>query len=387
VTLDLRTLLLLAMLADVVFAATLAAGGGRPLREGLGSWTASLLVRALGCGVVALTGPAAGALAVGGAFLALSAALQAGALLALDHRRLEPWLYGVLVAAVAVPMALLENDPVNDAIFAAFVIAAAHAATAAVAHQVSALRYALAQPLLIASYLVVAAAFALRGFGAALSADGLLAFQAPSGLAAFEWFAVFAATLAATLSYLLLHKERAEAEIERLSLVDPLTGAYNRRTFHEVAERELARARRGGQPLSMVLFDIDHFRAINEKYGHVVGDEVLARFADVVREALRKEDMLVRFGGEEFLVLLPEVAGPGAVVVAGRIRRRVAESTIHAAGREFSLTVSLGVSARLDEGPESLETLLDRATSALALAKARGRDRVVALSLGRSLAA
>ena len=385
--LDLRTLLLLALVADVVFAAALAAGGGRPLREGLGAWIAALLVRALGCGVVALTGPAPGALAVGGAFLALSAALQAAALLALDRRHLAPWLYGVLVAGVAVPMALLESDPVDDAIFGALVVAAAYAATAAAAHRVQSLRGSAARLILLASYLVIAAAFVARGFGAALSADGLLAFQAPSGLAAAEWFAVFAAMLATTLAYLLLHKERAEAEIERLSLLDPLTGAYNRRTFHEAAERELARARRGGQPLSMVLLDIDHFRAINEKHGHVVGDEVLARFADLVREALRKEDMLVRFGGEEFVVLLPEVPGPGAVVVAGRIRRRVAEATIHAAGRDFTLTVSLGVSARLDEGPESVETLIDRATSALALAKERGRNRVVALSLGRSLAA
>ena len=385
--LDLRTLLLVAMVADLVFAAALGAGGGRPLREGLGPWIASLLVRALGCGVVALTGPAPGALAVGASFLALSAALQAGALMALDHRHLVPWLYGALVASVAVPMALLEGDPVNDAVFGCLVVGSAHAATAAVAHRVRALRRSMALPLLVASYLVIAAAFVLRGFGTAMSADGLLAFQAPSGLPAVEWFAVFAAMLAATLAYLLLHKERAVAEIERLSMLDPLTGAYNRRTFHETAERELARARRGGQPLSMVLLDIDHFRAINEKHGHVVGDEVLARFADLVREALRKEDMLVRFGGEEFLVLLPEVPGPGAVVVAGRIRRRVAESTVHAAGRDFSLTVSVGVSARLDEGPESVETLIDRATSALALAKERGRNRVVALSLGRSLAA
>jgi diguanylate cyclase (GGDEF)-like protein len=169
--------------------------------------------------------------------------------------------------------------------------------------------------------------------------------------------------------------------------MDPLTGAYNRRTFHEIAEREIARARRAGQPLSMIMLDIDHFRAVNEKHGHRVGDEVLQRFADLVRSALRQEDMLVRFGGEEFLVLLPEVAGPGAVVVAGRIRRTVAAEPVQATGLTLPLTVSLGVAARLDEGPESLEQLLDRADSALSLAKERGRNRVVALSLGRSIAA
>jgi diguanylate cyclase len=133
--------------------------------------------------------------------------------------------------------------------------------------------------------------------------------------------------------------------------------------------------------------DIDHFRPVNEKYGNRVGDEVLQKIADIVRSALRKEDMLVRYGGEEFLVLLPDVPGPGAVVVAGRIRKSVEAEAIVAGGHSLSLTVSVGVSARLDEGPESIENLLGRADEALALAKQRGRNRVVALSLGRSIAA
>src|SRR4029079_4395806 len=169
--------------------------------------------------------------------------------------------------------------------------------------------------------------------------------------------------------------------------IDPLTGAYNRRTFHEIAEREMARARRGGQPLSVVMLDIDHFRAVNDKHGHKVGDEVLAKFADVVRSALRKEDMVVRYGGEEFVVLLPEVPGPGARVVAGRMRAPAAGAPIEAAGQSFPITVSLGVAARLDEGPESIDELLERAGNALQLAKERGRNRVVALNLGRSIAA
>ena len=95
----------------------------------------------------------------------------------------------------------------------------------------------------------------------------------------------------------------------------------------------------------------------------------------------------LRYAGEQFLVMLPEVSGPGAVVVAGRIRRAVADTPIEAAGNLMQVTVSLGVAARLDEGPESVDGLVARAESALALAKQRGRNRVVALSLGRSIAA
>jgi diguanylate cyclase (GGDEF)-like protein len=149
----------------------------------------------------------------------------------------------------------------------------------------------------------------------------------------------------------------------------------------------MSRARRANQPLSIIMLDIDHLRRLNDDYGQRTGDEVLQRFADIVRTALRKEDMLVRFAGEQFLVMLPEVSGPGAVVVAGRIRRSVADVPIEAAGHLLQVTVSLGVAARLDEGPESIDGLVARAESALQLAKQRGRNRVVALSLGRSIAA
>jgi diguanylate cyclase (GGDEF)-like protein len=184
-----------------------------------------------------------------------------------------------------------------------------------------------------------------------------------------------------------MNKERADAAAARLASLDPLTGAYNRRTFHETAERTLALARRAGQPLSIIMVDLDHFKGVNERFGHRVGDEVLRVIADLIRAQLRKEDLLVRFGGEEFCVMLPQVPGPGAVVVAGRIRKAVAADPLHIDGKEIPVTVSAGVAARLDEGPESLDELLGRVDQALSLAKNRGRNRVVALSLGRSVAA
>ena len=384
---DLRTLLLLLAIVDLMFAAALWLGAGRRMPGGLGAWILSLVARATACGLLLAAGPAEGALALGSGLFALSIALQASALLAFDHRRLDPWLYGALVAAIAIPMQLLERDPPEAALFGGLLVGTFLAGAAAVTAQLRAFTHSSVRAVLCASYLIAAIAFALRGLAAVLTVDGVQAFRTPAGVAAAEWFAVFAASLATTLAYVLLLKERSDAEVERLSLLDPLTKAYNRRTFHEAAERELARARRAGQPLSMVLVDIDHFGSINEKYGHLVGDEVLAEFAALMRDVLRQEDMLVRFGGEEFLVLLPDVPGPGAVVVAGRLRRRIEETNLRAAGRDFNLTVSIGVAARLDEGPESMESLIDRATAALDLAKERGRNRVVALSLGRSIAA
>jgi diguanylate cyclase (GGDEF)-like protein len=384
---DLGTLLLLLAVADLMLAAALWLGAGQGLRDGLAHWAGSLVVRALGMALLAGQGNFhGGALAVGAALVALSMTLQAAAVLAYDRRTLAAWVHTALIAAVAVPLQLLEADRGAAVVFGAIVFGTLLLAIAILAAQLRA-GASHARGMLVACFATAGVATVLRGIGAVLQADPLAGFQDPSGFAAATFLGAFAAAVASTFAFLLLHKERADAEARRLATIDPLTGAYNRSTFHEIAERELSRARRQGQPLSIVMLDIDHFRAINEKHGHRVGDEVLREFADRVRSALRQEDMLVRFGGEEFLVMLPEVPGPGAVVVAGRIRRYVANEPIEVGDERFAVTVSLGVAARLDEGPESIDTLLDRADSALALAKERGRNRVVALSLGRSIAA
>jgi diguanylate cyclase (GGDEF)-like protein len=241
--------------------------------------------------------------------------------------------------------------------------------------------------ILIATFGVGALAFLMRALHVMISAESLQAFINPTAFQSAIFVVAAGAAIVSTFGFVMLHKERADGEALRMATMDPLTGAYNRRTFHEIAERELSRARRAGQPLSIIVLDIDNFRPVNESYGNRTGDEVLQKIADIVRLALRKEDMLVRYGGEEFLVMLPDVPGPGAVVVAGRIRKSVEAEPLQVGGRSVPVTVSVGVSARLDEGPESMENLLARADAALALAKQRGRNRVVALSLGRSIAA
>ncbi|HYC34952.1 MAG TPA: GGDEF domain-containing protein [Usitatibacter sp.] len=386
--LDLRTLLLLLAAADMMLAASLWLGASHRSRDGMSHWAGSLVVRALGVGLLAWQGSqAGGALAIGTALLALSMTLQAGALLAYDNKSLPAWVHTAVIAAIAVPFQLLEQDRASGVLFGGIVFGTLLLGIAGIGAQLHAPAASRARAIVVASFAAAGLACFFRGVGAMVVADPLSGFRVPMGFAAATFIFAFAAAVAASFGFLLLHRERAEGEARRLATIDPLTGCYNRTTFHEIAERELSRARRAGQPLSIVMLDIDHFRAINEQHGHRVGDEVLRKFGDLVRSALRQEDMVVRFGGEEFLVMLPDVPGPGAVVVAGRIRRYVANEPIEAAGHKFAVTVSLGVAARLDEGPESIDTLLDRADSALRLAKERGRNRVVALSLGRSIAA
>ena len=386
---DIRTLLALAAATDLAIAAILWAAAGRRLRFGMAEWICALMLRAAAVAVLALGTPTGIGLAVAAGLLSLAITLQGAALLAYDGRHLPAWVHGAVLAALAAPLGLLASDLANAVLFGGLVVGTLLAVLAGLALQVHAplAGRGRARAVLVATFSVGAVAFYARGVSAILVADPLQSFMQPNAFQSALFVAACAAALASSFGFMLLHKERAEGEAVRMATMDPLTGTYNRRTFHEIAEREISRARRAGQPLSIIILDIDHFRPINERHGHRAGDAVLQRIADVVRGALRKEDMLVRYGGEEFLVLLPDVPGPGAVVVAGRIRKAVEAQAFEVGGTAVPVTVSVGVSARLDEGPESIEGLLARADEALSLAKQRGRNRVVALSLGRSIAA
>ncbi len=160
-------------------------------------------------------------------------------------------------------------------------------------------------------------------------------------------------------------------ELQRQAVTDTLTGLRNRTGFAEIARRELELARRYGEPLAAVMFDIDHFKQVNDQHGHAAGDQVLAGLADLVRGNVRQTDHLFRWGGEEFLILCPRADAAEAAAVAEKLRGL-------AAGLEFPgglrITVSFGV-ARLLSG-ESVEDLMRRADEALYAAKRGGRNRV-----------
>ncbi len=171
------------------------------------------------------------------------------------------------------------------------------------------------------------------------------------------------------------HNHRLRDAHERATLLmhsDALTGLGNRRYFESRVEEAMSHAQRHRHPLALVMADLDHFKRINDSFGHEAGDRVLQAFADVLRSLTRREDVVARFGGEEFLVLLPETNGERAAAFAERVRAATAALDTLAPERE--VTVSLGVTERLDG--DSVETFMRRADEALYEAKADGRDRV-----------
>lgn len=165
-------------------------------------------------------------------------------------------------------------------------------------------------------------------------------------------------------------------EIYRLTTMDGLTQIYNRRYFDEQLDREISRSRRYERMLSLVLLDIDHFKAVNDKFGHLAGDSVLKQLASTVRTKIRREDVFARYGGEEFAILLPEVSLVGTRQLADKVRRLVEKQRFEFDRQAIPVTVSVGLAVLEPHHRESGELVRD-ADEKLFEAKTSGRNRVV----------
>jgi diguanylate cyclase (GGDEF)-like protein/PAS domain S-box-containing protein len=170
-------------------------------------------------------------------------------------------------------------------------------------------------------------------------------------------------------------QKELEAKLRELATKDELTELYNRRHFLELAQVELARVRRTRAPLSLAMIDVDHFKHVNDRFGHAAGDRALKELSLALRETVRTADVAARIGGEEFVLLLPDTGLEGALAVTERLRDRVRKSELSVEGETLKFTVSAGVA---ELGPdESVDSLLKRADEALYRAKAAGRDRAL----------
>ncbi|SFR77272.1 diguanylate cyclase (GGDEF) domain-containing protein [Marinobacter daqiaonensis] len=172
--------------------------------------------------------------------------------------------------------------------------------------------------------------------------------------------------------------EHANEQLERLSSTDRLTGLLNRGTWENLLDAEFERYRRYGHNTVLVMFDIDHFKQVNDTYGHLIGDEVIREVARITREALRQADRPGRYGGEEFGIILPETDIDGALVICERIRETLATTVIHTDDGDIRCTVSMGLVQLTDE-PENYMQWLQQADDALYQAKEGGRNRSVAI--------
>ena len=168
--------------------------------------------------------------------------------------------------------------------------------------------------------------------------------------------------------------EERTAELRIFATTDSLTGTLNRHRFFELAEEECARCRRYNRSLTVAMLDLDHFKEINDCHGHSVGDDALRLTADAIRRVLRKQDHICRYGGEEFVVLMPETGVKEGLEVFERVRGEIARIDLPAGAEAVSVRASIGVTEW--HPPESIERVIQRADATLYQAKAAGRDRV-----------
>jgi len=377
--LDTPTLIFAVVLDDLVLAAALWLAIARRERRGVGAWSASLVLQALSFALVAVrptdgAALAASVVAVNGA-MALSLTLQLAALLAFYRRPFARAWHPCAALGCGLVGGALAMHPAPRVAAVGVAYAAAMIAIGVVARRLHGKEPGRGHRLVAYGSFAGAAVLVARAAAALVWPARI---GAPHGLVpSLSMLTAHAITLATSLGFLLMHRERQELDAERLAMTDALTGVYNRRTLFDLGDKELSRARRTGASLSLIILDLDHFKRINDKYGHLGGDAVLLRFVEVVRGCLRQSDVLTRCGGEEFCILLPDVGSAGAKVVGERIRAAVEAARFSVDGAPLKVTASAGI-ASLPSGTAEvkLSALVARADQALYVAKRDGRNRV-----------
>lgn len=183
----------------------------------------------------------------------------------------------------------------------------------------------------------------------------------------------------ASTAVLALQNARLHAEVQQMAITDPLTNLFNRRGLNELGKREFERARRFNRALSVIMLDIDHFKQVNDQYGHETGDSALRDLSTIILRHVRDTDLVCRYGGEEFVILLPETETHFAFGTAERLRLMIADHLFQSEKTPFHITISLGVSTLTNRTP-NLDSLIQQADRALYCAKEAGRNRVISAS-------
>lgn len=387
------TMLAAIIVSSLMMAASLAVVGWRRRRDGLGHWAAALLVNAVGHLLLMLRGqiPDALSIVVGNGLLSVVVAGLTVAIYRFHGRDLPwPWLVIPPVLAAGGAIAFIESYPARVVLVG--LVLGLQSAWALVATLQR--RHAIVGRgwCLLAAGLGLEAVMLLgRSLAALALQEAESSLLQSSGLQTVMFLATLTVVLVSSVGFVFMSRDRDDESNRVLAAMDPLTGVANRRSLIAALDRDVGRALRSRDSIAVMMVDIDHFKHVNDEYGHPAGDQVLCSVVNVLRDRVRSQDLVGRYGGEEFMVVLPDTTLVGAEQLARELCRAVEESRCPVRGprgnlvAEIAVTVSIGVfGGRLESG-DSWDMLIAAADRALYQAKENGRNRVeVATHLRRT---
>ncbi len=388
-TADVPTMLAMIVVGSLLMAVCLAVVGSGRQGEGLGHWAAALLSSAIGHFLLMLRGqvPDMLSIVVANAFLVSVLVGMIAAIYRFQGRSVPwPWLFAPTVLVVMLFTGFIDS-------FAGRVgtmgVVIAFQALWALGVTLRGRRVTVGRGLwLVAAgmgleVLTMGARALLPLFMGSGASDILHG----SGLQTLTFMGNFGVVLVSSMGFIFMSRDRADEGNRVMAALDPLTGVANRRALIAALERDVAHALRTREPMALMMVDIDHFKAINDQYGHPVGDQVLCSVVEVLRQRVRAQDLVGRYGGEEFMVLLPDTGVAGAEQLARALCQAVQASRCpldSAQGGSLGVTVSIGVvGGRLEPGDNG-DTLIAAADRALYQAKENGRNRVAVATLLRA---
>ena len=377
------TMLAMIIASSLMMAASMAVVGWGRRRDGLGRWAAALLVNAIGHLLIMLRGLIPDLLSIMVGNLMLSSVFV-GMIAAVYQFQGRPVRWPLLLAPPLLVLVFvsvfIDNFPARVS-FVGLVIGlqAVWALLAALSHRHATVGRG--QWLLVAGLLLEAVVLGVRALVAISTHSEATNILQSSALQTLTFLATFSVVLVSSVGFVFMSRDRADENNRVLAALDPLTGVANRRSLIAALDRDVARAQRMREPMALMMVDIDHFKDVNDQYGHPAGDRVLCSVVNVLRQRVRAQDLVGRYGGEEFMVLLPDTGLVGAEQLARELCKAVEESRCPAdgvPGPGIAVTVSIGVfGGRLESG-DSWDMLIAAADRALYQAKNNGRNRVEA---------
>lgn len=384
----LPTVLVMVIASSVMMAIAMAVVAWGRRHDGQLHWSAALLANAAGHTLLLLRGQVPDVISIVGAHGLLSGSLALLLAAVFEfHGRPMRWTFFLLptVSLVCVD-ALLADTLAERAALVGTVLALQSLWAAWVIVRYRRGSVGRGQWLVLAGLGAAALMLLGQAFGAIASMETADSMGHSNAVQTVTLLTIFCGTLLSSLGFIFMLRDRTDENDRLTAARDPLTGVANRRSIVASLDRDLARALRTNAPIAVMMVDIDHFKRVNDRYGHAVGDRVLCHVVNTLQERVRAQDLVGRYGGEEFMVVLPDTDLAGAEQLAHSLCRAVAQSHCHvpasdlpgnpAFGSDIEVTVSIGVYAGRPVQGDSWDMLIAATDRALVQAKVNGRDRV-----------